>query len=564
MYRLFCHFFSISTFISFILVIYIIFLKIFKNKINSKLYKVLFLLPLIVSIIHFFAFYLHASAYFTISKFISMYIFSIIVALWQFSDRNKKIFNISFVIILIMGFVSFFLVFYNTILFENIHNLTYYNYTKSFNKTINILKKEYVLNEHKKIDYDYLYNKYYPLIKQAELNNDEQLYFKTMYEFSKNFKDGHVQYGIKGANFYDTAKKYSFISDYNDKYYGFGSVLLSDGRVAAILVDNNAEAYNKGLRDGMIITKKDGTNIHDLLNEIITPNISYPVLEDKNLLDSFYLFSTGNDVLELSFLNDKNEEVTITVNSIVNESSNSTDLFNKIIYQNDLENLDTKMLDENTGYIYINNEFYSPLKGAIGYLLDDSSYLTKEIDKKLKELKNKGMENLIIDLRNNTGGYFTESEAIASLFTSDNYLVLQNAKYNSKLYDKSYLNGNGKYSNIQIIVLVNSDTISAGDSLVYMFKNNQNAKIIGFTNSNNSAQSVGGIIFLSGGSSYIGYPIYKTLDRNDDIFIDTDSTGVANIKLDYRINLTQDNIKEIFYSDKNYDYELNIALQMLD
>lgn len=174
------------------------------------------------------------------------------------------------------------------------------------------------------------------------------------------------------------------------------------------------------------------------------------------------------------------------------------------------------------------------------------------------------MTNLIIDLRANSGGYMTESEAIASLFTNDNYLVSKDAKYNSNLYDKSYLKGNGKYANMNITILVNSDTSSAGDCLTYMFSKMPNAKIVGFTNSNNSAQSVGGIIFLSGGTSFISYPIYKSLDSNNKILIDTDSTGLANVKLDYRINLTQENIKEIFYSDEDYDYLLNFALQMMD
>ena len=455
--------------------------------------------------------------------------------------------------------------FYGTIMDENIHNLNYYSYTDSFNKTISILKKEYVLNEHKKIDYDKLYSKYYPLIEQAEKDNNEQLYFKTMFEFSKNFKDGHFQFEIYYTTLEEAVERYTFMDDYYDKDYGFASVLLSNGDVVAILVDEDSEAYNKGLRDGMIITKKDNIDIMKVLDEIITPTESYPVLEDERLINSFYLFGSGSDIINVSFLNEENEEITISVHSTNNPPSKPDELYYKIMYYDtNLENLDTKMLDNNTGYIYISDEMYSPFKGAIGYLFDDSSYLTKIVDKKIQNLINQGMTNLIIDLRANSGGYMTESEAIASLFTNDNYLVSKDAKYNSNLYDKSYLKGNGKYANMNITILVNSDTSSAGDCLTYMFSKMPNAKIVGFTNSNNSAQSVGGIIFLSGGTSFISYPIYKSLDSNNKILIDTDSTGLANVKLDYRINLTQENIKEIFYSDEDYDYLLNFALQMMD
>ena len=563
MFRLMWHFLSVGSMVSFIIFIFSIFLIFIKKKVSKKVWRILCFVPLIISIIHFIVSFTPND--FIISRFLFMYVFSILILLLQLIYNKEKIFNFSSIIIIILSFISFSMTFYGTIMDENIHNLNYYSYTDSFNKTISILKKEYVLNEHKKIDYDKLYSKYYPLIEQAEKNNDEQLYFKTMFEFSKNFKDGHFQFEIYYTTLEEAVERYTFMDDYYDKDYGFASVLLSNGNVVAILVDEDSEAYNKGLRDGMIITKKDNIDILKVLDEIIAPIESYPVLEDERLINSFYLFGSGNDIINVSFLNEENEEITISVHSTNNSPSKPDELYYKIMYYDtNLENLDTKMLDNNTGYIYISDEMYSPFKGAIGYLFDDSSYLTKIVDKKIQNLINQGMTNLIIDLRANSGGYMTESEAIASLFTNDNYLVSKDAKYNSNLYDKSYLKGNGKYANMNITILVNSDTSSAGDCLTYMFSKMPNAKIVGFTNSNNSAQSVGGIIFLSGGTSFISYPIYKSLDSNNKILIDTDSTGLANVKLDYRINLTQENIKEIFYSDEDYDYLLNFALQMMD
>lgn len=549
--------------LSFIFFLLSVILIIIKKKVNKRLWCVLCFIPLAISIIHFIVYFVPND--FIIRNFLFMYIFSILFLVLPFIYNKEKIFKISSIIIIILGFISFFMTFYNTIMVENIHNLNYYSYTDSFNKTISILKKEYVLNEHKKIDYDKLYSKYYPLIEQAENENNEQLYYKTMFEFSRNFKDGHFKFEIYYTTLEETIRRLDFVNDYYNKDYGFGSVLLSDGNIVAILVDENSEAYNKGLRDGMIITKKDNIDIHKVLDEVITHIGAYPVLEDERLLNSFYLFGQGNDEINVSFLNEENEEITITIRATDNTTSKLDELCWKIMYQDyDLENLDTKMLDSNTGYIYVSNELYSPFKGAVGYLFDDSSYLTKVVDEKLQNLINQGMTDLIIDLRVNSGGYLTESEAIASLFTNDSYLVAKDAKYFSNLYDKSYLRGNGKYSDMKITVLVNSDTASAGDCLAYLLSKNPNVRLVGFTNSNNSAQSVGGVIFLSGGTSVINYPIYKSYGNDDKIFIDTDFTGMANIKLDYRINITKENIKDIFYSDENYDYALNYAIQLMN
>ncbi len=559
MFRLMWHFFSVGSLISFIIIVYFIILLIIKKKTNKNIWKLLCLVPLIVSIIHFIIFFVPND--FIIKRFIYMYIFSLLIALFQFIYSKDILYKIVSIILIIAGLFSFGMTYYSTIMTENIHNLNYYSYTTSFNKTISILKKEYVLNEHKKIDYDKLYNKYYPMIEKAEKNKDEQLYYKTMFEFAKNFKDGHFNFGIYYTNMDETLKRYKFVNDYNNKDYGFGTILLSDGRISTILVDENSEAYNKGLRDGMIITKKNNQEISKILDEIITPNSSYPVLEDERLLDSLYLFSTGDDEINVSYLNEENEEITITINSIKSDLSRPYNMYNKLMYHDyNLDNLSTKMLDGDTGYIYISDEMYSPFMGAIGYVFDDSSYLTKIVDEKIQYLLDQGMKDLVIDLRGNSGGYATESSAIAALFTNDKYLVTKDAKYHSNLFDEFKLNGNGKYSNLKLKVLVNSNTTSAGDCLTYMLSKNPNSRIIGFTNSNNSAQSVGGTIFLSGGTSYIDYPIYKSYDNNNKIFIDTDSSRVANVKLDNRVNINQENIKDIFNSSKDYDYLLNYVI----
>ena len=83
-------------------------------------------------------------------------------------------------------------------------------------------------------------------------------------------------------------------NQYYNKDYGFGSILLSDGSVVAILVDKDSEAYKKGLRDGMIITKKDNVDIKEVMNDMVIPQKNYPVLVDELLFKSFYLLCLGS------------------------------------------------------------------------------------------------------------------------------------------------------------------------------------------------------------------------------------------------------------------------------
>lgn len=555
MYRLINHLFNINLVLLFVYLIIVIVLYIFKNKINNKVSRILCLSLMIIAIIHYIYYYVPGDFQFNIFLFI--YIYPIFIIIWQLFKKFRKVFKVFFYLLVFFGMFGYILTYYVTLQMDNLHVLTRYGYTNSFNKTIEILKKEYVLNEQKKIDYNYLYDKYSSMIKQAEENNDEELYMKTMYEFSSNFKDGHFIFNIFNENI-----KNKFYKQYYNKDYGFGTILLSNGKVVAILVDKDSEAYKKGLRDGMIITKKDSLNVEEVMKNIVIPKNNYPVLEDELLFKSFYLFATGNESVNVTFINKDGKEKNIEVNSISDENNKPEKLWNKIMYYDEkLNNFDTKVINKNTGYIVIKHENTDIFKGLVGYGIDDASYYMDEIlDKKIGNLVNQGISTLIIDLRNNNGGYLVIAEAIASMFTKDSYLVLKEAKYNSNLFNKSYLKGNGKYSDLKLIVLVNSNTISSGDILTFLLKKNENTKVIGFTNSNNSSQSIGGLILLSGGTSSIVYPTYKALDEDDNIFIDPDYNRSATLKLDARIDLNKDNIKDIVYSNDDYDYLLEYVV----
>lgn len=351
------------------------------------------------------------------------------------------------------------------------------------------------------------------------------------------------------------------MKDYDNRDYGFGTIMLDDGNIVAVLVEQNSEAYNLGLRDGMIITKKDDMYVNDLLDSVITGYGAEPVKETDMLYKSMFIFATGNETVKLSYINGE-EEKEIYVHSIGDYCSKCNEIYNKLNYTNqDLNNLDTLILNDKTGYIYVADEEFNKIKGSIAYITNNNKYIEKVVDKKINEMVGKGIENLVIDLRGNSGGFFTESAAIAGLFVKDNDIIIDK-KFNSLKEDKMYFNGIGKYSNLKLIVLVNSNTISAGDGLAYLLSKGTNIKIIGFTTTSHSFQSVGGIIYLSGGTSFIKYPDHYSLDTLGNIMIDTKETGKANLVLDEKVPINTNSLSDIFYNEDNYDYLLKYALKL--
>ncbi len=156
MYRLINHLFNINLVLLFVYLIIVIVLYIFKNKLNNKVSRVLCLSSMIIAIIHYIYYYVPGDFQFNIFLFI--YIYPIFIIIWQLIKKFRKAYRVLFYILMFFGIFGYVLTYYVTLQMDNLHVLTRYRYTNSFNKTIEILKKEYVLNEQKKIDYNYLYD----------------------------------------------------------------------------------------------------------------------------------------------------------------------------------------------------------------------------------------------------------------------------------------------------------------------------------------------------------------------------------------------------------------------
>lgn len=92
----------------------------------------------------------------------------------------------------------------------------------------------------------------------------------------------------------------------------------------------------------------------------------------------------------------------------------------------------------------------------------------------LGQQKAKGM---ILDLRNNPGGYLTGAVTISSEFISSGTVVMQeDGKGNRKEFPVS---GRGKLTDIPVVVLVNGGSASASEIVAGALKDHNRAKIVG-------------------------------------------------------------------------------------
>lgn len=273
-------------------------------------------------------------------------------------------------------------------------------------------------------------------------------YFKELKKAYDNIINGYVE-KVDEAKLIDAAIEgmYNYLGDpytsyidqsstddltdrLNGKYTGIGvEITKIEEGIIVINVFENGPAYNAGIEPGDILVKLNGNDITNSSAADVSNSI-------KN---------SNQSSVELSVLRD-GITITKTVNiKNVNVPSVSKENFNDI------------------GYIKIDtfsNTTYTQFKEA------------------LEALEKNNINGLVIDVRNNGGGYLNSAAEIAELFIEKgkNIYGLENKK------GKTFYEDNTKTQrNYKIAVLINSSSASASEILASALKESYGATIIGTT-----------------------------------------------------------------------------------
>lgn len=123
----------------------------------------------------------------------------------------------------------------------------------------------------------------------------------------------------------------------------------------------------------------------------------------------------------------------------------------------------TYMLDDKTGYIRIKN-------------FGETTY--PELLIALEQLSQQGFTNLVIDLRDNTGGLLTSAIQIANEFLPKNKLIVYTEGRKSPKQEFPS-DGHGSYQKIPLVVLINEVSASASEIFAGAMQDNDRATIIG-------------------------------------------------------------------------------------
>ena len=263
-----------------------------------------------------------------------------------------------------------------------------------------------------------------------------------------------------------------------------------------------------------------------------------PAKEAGILKGDLFLKVNGEDVTqvnpsEVASMIKKDEDGKVDV---VVKRGEEEKTFNISLKEVDIESVETEVFEQNgkkIGYIKLS-------------VFASNTY--QQFERKLLELEGKKIDSLIIDVRDNSGGYLSSVTDIASLFLSKSKIVYQ---LDTKgIVEQIYANSNTKRE-YDIVVLTNKASASASEILAGALQESYGAKVIG-TNTFGKGTVQAAYKLKSGAT--VKYTIQKWLTPKGNW------VNEKGITPDIEVELSEDYYKTF---DKKDDNQLQKAIEEL-
>lgn len=134
----------------------------------------------------------------------------------------------------------------------------------------------------------------------------------------------------------------------------------------------------------------------------------------------------------------------------------------------------------NRGAVPIRSVNHYLLAPEVGYIKINrfGQTTSQEFKQALVSLKTAGMTQLVLDLRDNPGGYLDAAEEIADSFLSAGKAIVM-IESNKGSREVTYATANGEFETGQIYVLINGESASASEVVAGALQDNDRAWIIG-------------------------------------------------------------------------------------
>src|SRR5581483_2488243 len=168
------------------------------------------------------------------------------------------------------------------------------------------------------------------------------------------------------------------------------------------------------------------------------------------------------------------------------------------------------------------------LPSGIGYIRVNSfleAGTLRDFDRAVDSLIASNAPGIIIDVRSNPGGFSQMSDAMASRFFDQGFIVGKQFASDGRLVYEMIVDPRQPIYHRPLAILVDRNTASAADLFAYTFKSSKRATIVGNTPSAGMAGTVSGGQYLLPDGAFIQVPTGGFTDANGKLAVEGE--GVA-------------------------------------
>lgn len=243
------------------------------------------------------------------------------------------------------------------------------------------------------------------------------------------------------SNYFDRQEFEELKTDQRSEYFGIGASIYSytvgkDADTFIIATFADAPANRAGLRFGDRILSVDGVKMTGRPSAEVRDKIRGP----------------------------RGSVVKITIERALDKRVRTLEITRDAVPQPSIP--DSYLLKPGVGYVDMTRGFnYST---------------TEELQQAIEQLRTKGMTSLVLDLRNNPGGFLDQSINVAELFLPAGQLILTQKGRNG-LRDNTYISRNTSPDLIPLVILINESTASASEIVAGAMQDHDRALIVGKT-----------------------------------------------------------------------------------
>lgn len=442
------------------------------------------------------------------------------------------------------------------------------SFAASFDSLFFKFSTVYPFTAWKAIDWQGLYDEFAPQVAAAGSAQDTSAYKLAIRRFLHRFPDGHVR--IKG--------------DFGGLYgpeigggLGLTLVELDDGSFAVNRVLPGGPAAQVGIQIGATVSEWNGGPVLDALRnaDLVWEGKPPATQEAVRLaqLRRLVRLPVGAPA-SVTFANPGGAPETAVLTAVddglatweLTRFSKFDSDGNLILAPDDvLAPVESAILPSGYGYLKcrILVEF-----DAQGHVLPTYDGIVAQIEDAIDSFNDSQVRGVIIDVRDNPGGYDRLAAVVAGFFYDHTELYEQAAFYLPQTGQFEVIESfsidiepQASHYGGRVVCLVDEGTASSAEGVAMAVQRRPRGHVLGFRGSSGSFGLTSGESLLPGGLS-ISYPLGRSLDAGDNIQLDSDATLQGGVEPDVRVPMTRANMLAMFVDAE--DVELAEAIAYLN